>query len=300
MHTLTPDPLMRIRPEKEKEHSLAVIGHLAIDTIIHPDYTIESSPGGSAAALATTAVQFGVSPTIHSQIGNDYPKEWLRVLEALGVDISNIEFLEKDESLRVRYEYDKEGQAQIICSDAVKRAISPETLPKTDALHICPMLPQNQVELVKKFGGSDTLSINFSEFFVDNYDKMNFIDLLNWDAINIVLANEKEGKAITSEENPENMAKKFHDRGVNVVLITLGKEGSLIFDGENIHRINAWEAEVVDPTGCGDSFIGGFLGEYLNSGNIHKAAGVGTYMASLTAQKKGSWAALVADVRVRF
>jgi len=300
MHTLTPDPLMRLGPEGEKRHSLAVIGHMAIDTIIHPDFTIESSPGGSAAALATAAVQFGISPSIYSQIGNDYPKEWLRVLEALGVNISGIEFLEKEESLKMRYEYDAEGQALIDCSDAVNRLLSPENIPKKDAIHICPMQPANQVGLVKKFGGGPLLSINFSEFFCEDYKELNIIDQMDWKAVNIVFANEKEGNDITGEENPEDMVHKINEKGADVVAITLGENGSLIFDGENTFKVKAKTVEVVDPTGCGDSYIGGFLGEYLDSMDIKKAAGVGTYMASLTAQKKGSWAALIADVGVRF
>jgi len=300
MHTLKPDPLMSLRPEKEIEHSLAIIGHMAVDTIIHPEFTIESSPGGSAAALATAAVQFGISPSIHSRIGSDLPKEWLRVLEALGVNISNIEFLEKEESLRVNYKYDDKGQANIQCNDAVNRSISPETLPKTDGIHICPMQPANQVELVKEYGARDMLSINFSEYFAKEYEEMNILDLLDWGALNIVFANENEGKAITKEENPEDMARKFHDAGVDVAVITQGEKGSLIFDGEDMHHVNARKVEVIDSTGCGDSYIGGFLGEYLGSRDILRAAVAGTYMASLTAQKKGSWAALIADVGVRF
>lgn len=300
MHSLTTDPLMRLGPESEQKRSLAVIGHMAIDTIIHPGFIIESSPGGSAAALATAAVQFGISPSIHSQIGNDYPKEWLRVLEALGVNISGIEFLEKEESLRVNYNYDGDGQAQIQCSDAVKRSFFPENIQKTDALHICPMQPANQVELVKKYGKRDMISINFSEFFLNEYEELDINDLMDWEYINVVFANDREGKAVTGMEKPEEMAKTLYDSGVDITAITLGSQGSLIFDGEDAHRIDAQHVEVLDPTGCGDSYIGGFMGEFMGSRDIRRAGGAGTYIASLTAQKKGSWAALIADVGVRF
>jgi sugar/nucleoside kinase (ribokinase family) len=292
--------MMRLRPGKEKEHSIAIIGHMAMDTIIHPGFTIESSPGGSAAALATAAVQFGIYPSIHSLIGHDFPKEWLRVLEALGVNISNIDFLEKEDSLKINYKYDDKGQAIIQCSDAVNRTISPETLPKTDGIHVCPMQPKDQVDLVKRYGKREVLSVNFSEYYTHEYEKMKLLDVMDWEALNIVFANENEGKAITEEENPEDMARKFHEAGVDVVVITRGEKGSLVFDGEDMHHVEARKVEVMDPTGCGDSYIGGFLGEFLGSRNLLKAAVAGTYMASLTAQKKGSWAALIADVGVRF
>jgi sugar/nucleoside kinase (ribokinase family) len=164
-------------------------------------------------------------------------------------------------------------------------------------VHICPAQPQDQAELVQSTkGGSRKLSISFSDFFIDEYRKKDFLGMFKWSDIDLVFLNEGEARAMTHEETPEDMAIKFHKEGVKVVAITLGQKGSLVSDGKGIHNINARDVEVIDPTGCGDSFIGGFLGQYLISKDIKKAAGMGTYMASLTAQKKGSWAALLSDV----
>ncbi|MEE9151287.1 MAG: carbohydrate kinase family protein [Thermoplasmata archaeon] len=283
----------------QKPHSLGVVGHLAIDNIIHPNFEIGSSPGGSAAAIATASVQFGLYTSIYSEVGKDFPKEWLVVLENLGVDILNIEFSDKEESLRVKFRYDGEGGLENIeCNDRALTELKIKALPKTECVHICPGQPKDQTELVQNLkGGSRILSISFSDYFTDDYKKKGFLDMINWKDIEVLFLNEIEGRAMTKEKSPEDMARKFHDEGPKVVVITLGEKGSLVYDGRDMHHRNARDVEVIDPTGCGDSYIGGFLGEYLVSKDIQKAAGIGTYMASLTAQKKGSWAALLSDGR---
>lgn len=298
MHQLSYNPLTRATNTTQESHSLGVIGHLAIDTIIHPKIEIINSPGGSAAAIATASVQFGAYTTIHSKVGKDFPKEWLEVLENLGVDISNIEFSDKKDSLNVEFKYDEEGNLKSLeCNDRLLTQLKINNLPITECVHICPAEPQDQIELVKSVKhGKRIISISFSEYFIEDYKKMDFSDLINWNDVDIVFLNEAEARALTNENNPEDQPSKFFDEGAKVIVITLGKEGSLVYDGNEMHHINARDVKIMDPTGCGDSYIGGFLGEYLASKDIQKAAGKGTYMASLTAQKKGSWAALLSDV----
>jgi sugar/nucleoside kinase (ribokinase family) len=296
------NPLTKAEFGRQKNHSLGVIGHLAKDEIVHPTLGLRTLPGGSAAAVATAAVQLGIRTSIHSKIGKDYPSEWLSVLDNLGVDISKVEISEEKKTLKVKIIYDESGEIELIeCSDVVSENMNIKILPRTDGVHICPMQPQEQRELVQKLKGHcDVLSINFSEFFISDYTKEDFFDDTNLNDVNILFANEKEAYALTGEDAPEEAASKLHSNGVDVVAITLGKKGSLVFDGKEMHRIGANDVPLIDPTGGGDSYIGGFLGEFLISKDARKAAGMGTYLASLTVQKKGSWAALVSDVGVRF
>lgn len=297
MQRLPYNPLIKAAFQSQEPHSLAVIGHLAIYTILHPNFEVNSSPGGSAAAIATASVQFGIYTSIHSKVGKDLPKEWLVVLENLGVDIANLEFSEKEESLKVKFEYNEKGGLENLeCNDRLLTGLKIKALPRTECVHICPAQPKDQAELVQSLKGvGRKVSISFLDYFIDDYKKKHFLSTIKWNDIDLVFFNEAEAKAMTQEKSPEDMARKIHDEGAKIVAITLGKKGSLVYDGKDMHSINARDVEVVDPTGCGDSYIGGFLGEYLVSKDILKAAGLGTYMASLTAQKKGSWAALLSD-----
>ncbi len=295
------NPLIKAQLHNQEKHTLAVIGHLAIDNITHPAFEIPSSPGGSAAAVATASVQLGTTTSIFSKVGNDFPMEWLSVLKNLNVDISKVEISEKGKSLQVAIKYNEEGNPQSIeCNERILENLDIKPLPRTEWVHVCPLQPTEQLELVQRLKGHcDFLSLSFSEYFSGEYKK-DFFGKVDWKAVDIIFANEKEAGAITGLEEPKEMALKFHNEGVDVVAITLGKEGSSVYDGTNFHEIKARVVPVVDSTGCGDSYIGGFLGNYLVSKDTRKAAGMGTYLASLTVQKKGSWAALMSDVGVRF
>lgn len=297
MHRLPTNPLTKADYHRHRPHTLAVIGHLAIDSIVHSDFEVPSSSGGSAAAIATASVQLGIVTSIYSKVGKDFPSQWLVVLERLGVDISRIEISDKKETLHIKFKYDKKGNLKKIeCNDKNLTKLEIKALPKAECIHICPMEPRSQVEILQNSKDhGDILSISFSEFFNEDYKNMNFLDIMDWSQIDIVFANEPEAKAITKEKKYEEMAYKFFDCGVPIVVITLAKKGSIVYDGREVQNINARDVKVIDPTGCGDSYIGGFLGEYLISRDIRKAAGTGTYLASLTAQKKGSWAALLSD-----
>lgn len=302
MQPLSYNPLTRSQISTGGSHSLAVIGHLAIDTIIHPDFKLENVPGGSSAAVATASVQLGIDCSIQSMIGKDFPSEWLSVLDSLGIDISSIEISKKEKSLNIKMIYHKNWELdKIEISNKMKEGLKVLSMPRTEAVHICPQSPEDQIELVKNLRKkSEILSINFSEYYNKDYQETDFFNSIDWNDLDLVFLNDKEAKAMTSEKNPEKMAKKFLDSGVNVVAITMGKKGVLVLNENEMIRAGAQDVKVIDPTGCGDSFIGGFLGEYLKSRNIKKAQGMGSYMASLTAQKKGSWAALMTDVGVRF
>jgi sugar/nucleoside kinase (ribokinase family) len=302
MQRLSYNPLTRAQFSEGESHSLAVIGHLAIDTIIHPDFHLNHAPGGSAAAVATASVQLGIDCSIQSRVGKDFPVEWLSTLENLGIDISFIKISEKEESLKIRMKYNQKDELMSIeISDDSKAGLNVLEMPRTEAVHICPAPVENQIELVKNLRKkSEILSINFSEYYNKEYKEKDFFERMDWKDIDLVFLNEKEAKAMTNEKVPEKIAQRFLDCEVELVAITLGKKGVLVLNENEMIRAGAIDVEVMDPTGCGDSFIGGFLGEYLKSKNVKKAQGMGSYMASLTAQKKGSWAALMTDVGIRF
>jgi sugar/nucleoside kinase (ribokinase family) len=302
MHRQAANPLIRASFSSQDTHSLAIIGHLAMDTIVHSDFKLDKSPGGSTAAIATAASQLGIDCSIQSEVGRDFPSEWLSVLDNLGIDLSQVDIAEKGESLHVTMNYDdKRKLVKIQCNDKVNDLVKIRAMPRTEAVHICPAKPDNQAELVKKLTDrGEILSVNFSEYFLKDLMKKDFLKTFPWNALNCAFLNRKEAKAVTGLDDPKEMASSIQAEGVDVIVITLGEEGSLVFDGDTLHRMEARDVEVVDPTGCGDSFVGGFLGEYLKSKDIKRSAGMGTYLASLTAQKKGSWAALMTDVGVRF
>ena len=111
--------------------------------------------------------------------------------------------------------------------------------------------------------------------------------------ITLLKANEHESEVLTGEKDPYKAARILADWGVKEVLLTLGSNGSLIFADGKFHEIPAFEArEVVDATGCGDTYMTGFL--YMrNKGASYEEAG--RFAAAMCTIKLGASGPFSAD-----
>lgn len=83
--------------------------------------------------------------------------------------------------------------------------------------------------------------------------------------INVMKLSDEETELLTDRKEPELAAKHLLDQGVSIVAVTLGEKGALIATKEGYAYVPAYEAAVVDTTGAGDSFWGGFLHKLLES-----------------------------------
>jgi sugar/nucleoside kinase (ribokinase family) len=85
----------------------------------------------------------------------------------------------------------------------------------------------------------------------------------------VLKANEHEAQVMTGLEprqDPAGAARALHDWGCRVAIVTLAEAGSVIYDGEQVYRIPAYETIARDPTGAGDTYAGGFMYRYLQGG----------------------------------
>ena len=111
--------------------------------------------------------------------------------------------------------------------------------------------------------------------------------------IDIFFANDEEIRKITGEQNLIRASRRLQDMGPPVVVAKKGEHGALIFGRDFVSGVLAYPCEnVVDPTGAGDSFAGGFLGYLdkvgsLDEGDIRQAAVYGSVMASFVIEDFG-------------
>ena len=91
------------------------------------------------------------------------------------------------------------------------------------------------------------------------------------------------------QDHPENYLKKYHSDGAGIVILTLGKDGVLLSDGNNepLH-IPVFSEKVVDVTGAGDSFWSGFLTGILKGLPVKEAARLGNAVAAFKIQGVGA------------
>lgn len=86
----------------------------------------------------------------------------------------------------------------------------------------------------------------------------------------------------------QNAAKKLFDWGIKEVVITKGSKGSLIYDGNDMYHIPAFQpSNVKDATGCGDTYMAGYLGQRIQGAGIFEAGLFGAAMATLKIAASG-------------
>jgi sugar/nucleoside kinase (ribokinase family) len=110
-------------------------------------------------------------------------------------------------------------------------------------------------------------------------------------AFDIVKPNELEGLVLTGvncRENPYEAARIIKGWGPNIVIVTLAELGSIVYDGSRFIDIPPYEVDLVDATGAGDTYMGGFVYEYLKTGgDLFKAGCFASSTSSIMIENVG-------------
>ena len=81
----------------------------------------------------------------------------------------------------------------------------------------------------------------------------------------------------------------MHLFGPKLVIVTMGKKGSMVYDGNNFYRFGIISCDVVDTLGAGDSYIAGFLYGILNGQSIEESMELGARNSAKTLGYWGAW-----------
>ena len=108
--------------------------------------------------------------------------------------------------------------------------------------------------------------------------------------VDVLIINDEEAGMISGEANTVKAARRILDMGPKTLLVKRGEYGVLLFSPQSVFAVPAYPLEeVVDPTGAGDSFAGGFLGCLAHTGDaseagMRKAIVYGSVVASFTVE----------------
>lgn len=106
--------------------------------------------------------------------------------------------------------------------------------------------------------------------------------------VHALKVNELELEALTGTDDIVKGGQMLYDWGVKEVLMTFGSMGSVIYDGETYHRIPAYVPnKVVDPTGCGDTYLIGYLYQRQKGASIGDAGRFAAAMATIKIEALG-------------
>ena len=272
--------------------NILVAGTVAIDDIKTPTSSRKGLMGGSA-AYASMASSFFAPTRIVGIVGRDFPEEHVNTLKQREICTEGIERSE-GESFYWSGEYHENMDERTTHEVAVNvlEAYSPK-LPvnyqSSEIIVLANMSPKNQLDVLSlcsspKFVVADTMDI-WIQMEGDSLD-----ELLT--KIDMLVINESEAKMFTETGNLVQAGRRLLQTGPQYAIIKTGEHGALLFGPEEeFFRVGAYPlASVEDPTGAGDSFLGGLAG-YLAESNqqvdfsaLKQALSPATIMASFTCE----------------
>jgi ribokinase len=106
--------------------------------------------------------------------------------------------------------------------------------------------------------------------------------------VNILLPSLAEARQMTGLTAPVDCARALLDRGVEVVVLKLGRDGCLVAEAERLYRVPGFAVETRDSTGAGDCFAAGFIAGFLAELGWHASAVLGGALGALTVTRVGA------------
>jgi ribokinase len=112
-------------------------------------------------------------------------------------------------------------------------------------------------------------------------------------AVDLLCPNETEAAALTglrveSVEDATRAARKLVERGAKAVVVTLGDDGAVYFDGERNQHVPPFETKATDTTAAGDAFAGALAVKWATSGNLIESLQFANAAGSLAASREGA------------
>jgi sugar/nucleoside kinase (ribokinase family) len=272
---------------------ILAVGSIALDSIKTPFGHGEKILGGSATYFGASA-SFFTEVSVVAVVGDDFPSEHIMFLQKLGVDTSGIERRAgKTFCWAGEYGFDLntaktlDTQLNVFADFAPKLLAAQRKLEFVFLGNIDPDLQRNVVEQMErpKLVACDTMN-----YWIGSKPEALRKTL---EKVDVLLINDAETRQLAGEANLMKAAKVVLGWGPKTIIIKRGEFGALMIDAKTVFGIPAYPLEeVVDPTGAGDSFAGGFVGylscaRALDATAMRKAVVFGSVMASFNVSELG-------------
>ncbi len=244
--------------------SIVIAGTIAIDNVITPTHKKENLLGGSASYAALAASVFCRPVHLVGVIGHDFPKEHLDLIESHGITLDGVE-RNSGESFTWTGEYfnDMNTRTTHKVGINVLEHWQPEVKGAAAGAKIAVlanMSPDNQMQTLEQCSGAEFIAADTMDLWIGIANER-LHDVLK--KIDLLVINEGEAKEFVGTSNLVVAGRKLQAKGPRFVVVKRGEHGSFLF-GEKPEDFFACSAyplhSVFDPTGAGDSFLGGMAG----------------------------------------
>ncbi|BAM02363.1 PfkB family carbohydrate kinase [Phycisphaera mikurensis] len=270
-------------------NSLLVTGSIGIDTVHTPTGSADSVLGGSAIYFAAAA-SFQGPVRLVAAVGDDFPAELEAPFHRFDIDLAGLEKRAGSKTFRWTGRYlenmnDRETLSVDLNVLGEDGPPVPEAYADTRTVFLANAHPAAQLGLRRSFPDAELVVADTMDLWI-SIARDELMELLK--NVDGLVLNDAEAFQLTEERNVVRAGRKILEMGPAFVVVKKGEHGAVLVHRDGEGALPAFPAaDVVDPTGAGDSFGGGMMGRLAATGDrgfggIMTAMAAGTVVASFT------------------
>lgn len=282
---------------------LTCIGHITLDKVVTPRFEA-FMPGGTAYYFAKALKNIGLEGfRLITSLGSE-EMHVAEELRAEGIDVVAIPSA-RSVFFENKYGEDMNHREQRVLAKADPFTIEKLADAESQIFHLGTLLADDfSLDVIKYLSGKGIVSADIQGFLrCVKGEKVVAVDydqkLESLPHIHILKANEMEMETLTGYSDPYKAAAQLAEWGVKEVVLTLGDKGSLIYAEGKFHEIPAYPAaKIVDATGCGDTYMAGYLHMRSRGASYEEAGAFAAAMCSIKLAAKGPFTGTLADIKM--
>ncbi|GEQ23258.1 fructokinase [Clostridium butyricum] len=280
---------------QNKENDVLTVGELLIDMISddYDDGNFSSSTynkffGGSPSNIAMNVKKLGANSLIASAVGEDgLGKFLINHLKNTNIDTSYIQQVDYATSMVLVTKsmtspvpiFYREADYQLSYTSRLEKALKNSKIVHFSCWPISRMPVRNTIEKIIEEARKNNMLVCFDPnyhpmIWQKGEDGVEYVKSII-SKVDIVKPSEDDAERLFGTDSYENQVEKFLKLGAKLVIMTLGKDGAIVSNGEEIVKFNTLASEVVDTTGAGDAFWSGFYTAIVKGYTIRESLTLG-------------------------
>ncbi|HWH93750.1 MAG TPA: PfkB family carbohydrate kinase [Baekduia sp.] len=277
--------------------SITVVGSIAYDGVTTPFGERERMLGGAATHFALAASFFDAVRPV-GPVGDDFAETDLAVLATRGTDVTDVERVAGGKTFfwKGEYGWDLNSRETLATDLNVFERFDPKlsaAARSCDVLFLANIQPELQGKVLDLVDGPAFTALDSMNLWID-IARDALIAVI--ERVDCLILNDAELRQLTGKPNLISAAREVLDWGPSVVVAKQGEYGAALITPDKFFALPAFPLEtVVDPTGAGDTFAGGFvgyvaqhLGEGVSEDVLRRAMAYGTALASFNVEEFGT------------
>jgi sugar/nucleoside kinase (ribokinase family) len=282
---------------------ITVVGSIAYDAVKTPFGERERMLGGAAVHFALAA-SFFEEVVVVGPVGEDFGESELEVMRRRGVDVSDVERVNGGKTFfwRGEYGWDLNSRETLDTQLGVFEGFQPKLSARSresEVLFLANIQPELQSEVREQFPDARFVALDSMNLWID-IAREQLVKAI--ESVDCLILNDAELRQLTGKPNLVSAAREILSWGPRVIVAKQGEYGAALVTNEGFFALPAYPMEnVIDPTGAGDTFAGGFVGyiaahspsgaqagEVLSDEMLRRAMAHGTALASFNVEEFGT------------